>query len=402
MTDPGMVEFAKKKRADKGLGSIVSVQTDGVFVRSLGRAQMKWIAPLARASLLLPFIHSATIGAWAQDTVSVSGEISCGDCVIALDTVAVIGGLDGPGLHVVTHLSRVAVDSRGRIVVVASQFPELSVFDSTGTFIRAVGRWGEGPGEYQIITHLAAGFGYIHVFDHLGHTLLNQDFDVVRVDRFPGKTTGGFVADEQRVVFTADVPTRAMVGHTLHILNSSGDMTSVGGHDRLYTRWTSERLSAVTGNAKTAWVLHKYPNRITRWNLGPDPVVSKVFERTIAEFDKHDQELWPKSYNRAAMLDANGLWILWSAPDPRWTPRKLGRDYEPVAPPDMLTDSWLDLIDPDTGSTLARYRTDETIIGFANGSRYVVLYRESEAGVPSITLLSPKVSRSNAHSVKTG
>ena len=369
----------------------------GIFVRLMGGPRMKRLSPWISASLLLPVAHCTTISAWAQDTVSVSGEVSCRDCVIALDTVVVIGGVDGPGLHVVTHLSRVAVDSRGRIVVVASQFPELSVFDSTGAFIRTVGRWGEGPGEYQFITHLAAGFGYIHVFDHLGHTSLDHDFSVVRVDRFPGTTTGGFVADADQIVITADVPTQALVGHTLHILSSSGAMTSVGGHNRLYTSWTSERLSAVTGNAETAWVLHKYPNRLTRWDLGPEPMVSKVFDRVTGEFDKHDQELWPRSYNRGIMLDANGLWILWSAPDPQWTPRKLGRDYQPVAPRSTLTDSWLDLVDPTTGHTLARYRTDETLVGFANGSPYVILYRESEAGVPSITLVHPRVSRSNAN-----
>lgn len=394
MTDSDMDRAAEKR---EGSDPACSLGTIGIFVRMMNRPRKKWLAPLTRALLLLPVAHSATINASAQDTISVSGEVSCGDCVIALDTVVVIGGSDGPGLHVVTHLSRVAVDSQGRIVVVAFQFPEMSVFDSSGAFVRTVGRGGEGPGEYQFITHLAAGFGYIHVFDHLGHTLLDQDFGVVRVDRFPGTTTGGFVADAGRVVFTADVPTQAMVGHTLHILSLSGDMTSAGGHNRLYTRWTSERLSAVTGNAETAWVLHKYPNRITRWDLDPVPVVSRVFERVIEEFDKHDPELWPQSYNRAAMLDANGLWVLWSAPDPQWTPQKLGHDYQPLAPPKTLTDSWLDLVDPATGSTLARYRTDEAMIGFANGSRYVVLYRESEAGVPSITLLSPTVSRNNGN-----
>lgn len=386
-----MSETPEPKREDGDLHFFLD--TNRIFVGLLRRLRMKRIRLWVGASLLLPTASYGAIAAAAQDTVSVSGAVSCGECVITLDTVVVIGAFDGPGLHVVTHLSRVAVDSHGRIVVVASQFPEISVFDSTGAFIRTVGRGGEGPGEYDFITHLAAGFGYISVFDHLGHTLLDHDFKVVRVDRFSGTTTGGFVADADRIVFTADVPTQALVGHTLHILSSTGEMTSLGGHDRLYTRWNSERLSAVTGNAETAWVLHKYPNRLTRWDLRPKPMVSKVFDRVTADFDKHDQELWPRPYNRGIMLDANGLWILWSAPDPQWTPQKLGRDYQPRAPPNTLTDSWLDLVDPATGSTLARYQTDEAIIGFANGSRYVVLYRESEAGVPSITLLSPTVSR---------
>lgn len=47
--------------------------------------------PLPAAIGLLA-IHAAEWGLSAQDTVTVSGEVTCSACVITFDTVATIGG----------------------------------------------------------------------------------------------------------------------------------------------------------------------------------------------------------------------------------------------------------------------------------------------------------------------
>ena len=72
-----------------------------------------------------------------------------------------------------------------------------------------------------------------------------------------------------------------------------------------------------------------------------------------------------------------------------------------TAPQDMfaaagdseLYDGWIDLVDPSTGATLARYHGDEFLAGFAAGSRCVVTHQETDAGVPYIHLLEPRLSR---------
>ena len=114
--------------------------------------------------LALGAVHATAACLSAQEPEIVSGEVTCGDCVITLDTVVTIGGLDGPGLHVVTRYSHVAVDRRGRILVadVRVRQSEISVFDSTGSFLRTVGRQGERPGEYGLISHIGVGPKYIH------------------------------------------------------------------------------------------------------------------------------------------------------------------------------------------------------------------------------------------------
>ncbi len=154
--------------------------------------------------LLLIFgaVHATAVCLLAQEPEVVSGEVTCGDCVITLDTVVTIGGLDGPGLHVVTLMSHVALNRLGRILVSGTRQSEISVFDSTGKFLRTLGREGEGPGEYRSIRHIGVGSRYIHVFDfRAGRTMLNHDFVVVRTDRFPGTITSAVVKSNDEVVF---------------------------------------------------------------------------------------------------------------------------------------------------------------------------------------------------------
>ncbi len=286
----------------------------------------------------------------------------------------------------------VAVDRRGRVFVAHYRYPEISVFDSAGTFLRTIGRAGEGPGEFQLIELLDAGPEYIHVFDSRGRTLLDYDFRVVRTDRFAGDLWGSFVTDDDVVVLTGDVRTTASVGHSLHIPGNSGEVVSVGGDGRAFLGRTTEQMSPVAGDARSAWVVHRYPNRVTRWDLAGMPRATTVIDRVVEEFDKHDQELSPRSRNLGAMLDAHGLWILWIAPDPRWTPVR-DPPRQPSVPSEQRLDSWLDLVDPSTGRTVARYRDDRVLSRFANGSRCLVRYRETAAGIPSLTLLNPTLSR---------
>jgi len=336
----------------------------------------------------------------AQEPEVVSGEVTCGDCFITLDTVVTIGGLDGPGLEVVTLLSHVAVDRRGRFLISESGQAGISVFDSTGTFLRTVGRQGEGPGEYTAVRHIGAGPRYIHVFDYnAGRTMLDDDFAVVRADRFPGSVTSAVIRGDDEVVFAGDVPTPESVGHQLHVLGRSGELVSYGYDGGVYPSPSGMRSSSLTsvvaGNDDAVWLLPDRTNRLVRWDLGPEPKVGKVFERRVAEFDADTTR------NNAAMLDDRGLWIIWHTRDSGWT--GIMGDEFPTEPPREWADGWLDLVDPATGHTLARHHQDGVFLRFVAGSSYLVAYHETDAGVPFLHILEPRLSRgSGAKSRRPG
>ncbi|MCE2454886.1 MAG: hypothetical protein J4G12_03580, partial [Gemmatimonadetes bacterium] len=65
----------------------------------------------------------------------------------------------------------------------------------------------------------------------------------------------------------------------------------------------------------------------------------------------------------------------------------------PWGPNHEFKDGWIDLVDPDTGATVARYRGDAALRKFAPGSNYVIVYDETEDGVPYIHLLEPRLVR---------
>ena len=326
-----------------------------------------WLAGLVALLNLAALHHPTTLSASAQEPIRVSGEVTCTECVIALDTIVTIGGLDGPGLGVIADVSRAALDRQGRILISNPTQAEFSVFDSTGAFIRSVGGRGDGPGEYMAISQIDVGPAYIHVFGyHQGRTLLDHDFEVVRTDRFPGQVLSSLVTASDDVVFMGSVGTPTAAGRKLHILRVSGEMESFGTDDSRADRSrTPPHLVSLTGDDRTLWAVRPEPNRISRWSLAPGVAPAEV-------------------------------WIAWQTPDPGWTGRQppRGPRSEPL---DSILDSWIDLVDPANGSTLARYHTDGMIVGFVAGSRYLLGYGETDAGVPYLHLLEPTIVRPPAN-----
>ena len=350
--------------------------------------------PIAPWLSALLGVHAAATPLAGQERELVSGEVTCASCRITLDTVATIGGLDGPGLHVVFRFARVAVDRLGRIIVTDIRQPEFSVFEADGTFLRTVGQRGDGPGEYRHIDWVNAGPRYIHVFDHLrGRTMLDYDFNVVRTDRYPGQPITTFVMDSDDVVFNADVGTPTAVGHKFHVLTPSGEMKSFGGEGGVY-RGPSSTFYKLTGDGvNTLWTIRSDANILRRWSIGSRPMLTMEFERRVKAFDDHapDGNTFPSSWNRGLMLDPVGLWLVWTTPDPDWTQRSPVGTRGAEAPPRLEHDGWVDLIDPEAGLTIARHWNDGHLLGFAQGSRYVVAYHETDEGVPYLHLLEPRL-----------
>jgi hypothetical protein len=66
-----------------------------------------------------------------------------------LDERVRIGAVDGAGPEVFGNISALAVDARGRILVLDAQAAELRIFGPDGAHLRTVGGRGAGPGEFR-------------------------------------------------------------------------------------------------------------------------------------------------------------------------------------------------------------------------------------------------------------
>ena len=150
----------------------------------------------------------------------------------------------------------------------------------------------------------------------------------------------------------------------------------------------------MAGDEETFWAVRQQANRVVRWSLEPEPVVARVFDRTVEAFERDNasEQIWPRALNVGAFLDGDGLRIAWQTPDPGWTERISPVGEIPEVPWQTVLDGWLDLADPATGRTVARYHGDDAVLGFAHGSRYVISYHEPNEGGAYIRLLEPKLS----------
>ncbi len=133
------------------------------------------------------------------------------------------------------------------------------------------------------------------------------------------------------------------------------------------------------------------PPALPAW-LGADPSpvgdcgrLARVAWRLgyASEPPARDKEREP---NIGARLDDDGVWILWWGPDLAWSRRttdpELAGQWDREALGQTMYDGVMDLIDPETARTLARYRSDLPMPGFVYGSDMVMAYEETSAGVP--------------------
>jgi hypothetical protein len=69
--------------------------------------------------------------------------------VLELEEELSLGGADAEGDDVFGRINHVAIDDAGAIYILDSQGAHVKVFDSSGKYVRTIGRKGQGPGEIE-------------------------------------------------------------------------------------------------------------------------------------------------------------------------------------------------------------------------------------------------------------
>ena len=107
-------------------------------------------------------VETETIG---DTTVvrTVSGSVWGGDATLVPEVS--IGELDGPEEYLFGSVSAIAVDDDHNVYVLDGQARHVRVFDSEGTYVKTLGRDGEGPGEFKVPIGLAISNGRLLVRD---------------------------------------------------------------------------------------------------------------------------------------------------------------------------------------------------------------------------------------------
>ena len=107
-------------------------------------------------------VETETIG---DTTVvrTVSGSVWGGDATLVPEVS--VGELDGPEEYLFGSVSSIAVDDDRNVYVLDRQARHVRVFDSEGTYVKTLGRDGEGPGEFKVPIGLAISNGRLLVRD---------------------------------------------------------------------------------------------------------------------------------------------------------------------------------------------------------------------------------------------
>lgn len=277
--------------------------------------------------------------------------------------------------------------------VLADRFDQdrLKVFGADGSFARAVGRRGQGPGEFQVVQFVTALPGdSIEVFD-LGQarfTVFTGSWDVARVQRVRQAGPEMLRFPDGSRVFAGRINLPEQIGLPLHHLSADGEHVASFGAEPIIGEVSNRdlfyRQLAMAGSDRL-WAAPLVRYRLEQWTLEGNSV--DVLERAPEWFPPQQEfEATPSGGQPPTPglfglhQDSSGyLWTSVAVPDADWS-SGLGTGRDPwgrtvKVPTDMsaLFDTVVEVIDPLTARVLGRTRLDGHIKDFAgNGLAYGV------------------------------
>lgn len=324
----------------------------------------------------------------------------CPTC-IAMESLVTIGDTIGEGYVEATR--RIVRDSTGRYWL--SQRDRLKVFDADGTYIRQVGRPGQGPMEFLSPqpVHVDAN-GYVHILDveNGRETVVSHEFQHVMDHRLPSQGVFQDVAPlpgSHRYVVNMWVPTPEGIGLPLHVIRNGRIERSFGADLSSTTRhnpFTSLRIVA-TDEDGHVFSAKRFDYEIEVWTSSG----RKILSLTGPALNSHEVQWAPYNLQENPIpreildihVDSEGkLWVLIQEPAPDWRDQ-----YDEVAFPDgtvalqlrpgrtrdSVYTSVVHVMDPREGVLLGTLRWNGLLSAFA-GDRLLVQNAYLADGTPQI------------------
>jgi hypothetical protein len=328
--------------------------------------------------------------AWSQDTTI---RETCGEPsrIEAARTLR-LGGADDPGRIGTT--ANFARDSRGNLIVFRQN--QGHVFDSTGMLLRTFGREGEGPGEYRLVRDLIVTPGdSVLILDSRNAriTLLDPEYEVAATTTLPfTQVDGGLRVPSGEWVINANVLTQDRVGWPLHLLGPDGTVArSFGSLNPVFRRDAPSlgKRSLASAGGNRIWAAHEKEYRIELWTVGGDRLRALVrdvdwFRPWVLNGPTTPEKPWNPRL-ASMQVDSQGImWVHVSFAKPNWSDYVY--EFTPGAfairePMHQAFRVLLEAVDPNRGCVLARFETDENLLGPISDGSWLS-YHENPDGVP--------------------
>lgn len=348
----------------------------------------------------------------AKTEMVTDSDSICGDC-IALQELAVLGDVDGPGY--IEWTQDVVRDSLGRYWVGQKEW--IKVYDASGEYLRQVGREGEGPLEFAYAKPFHADAdGNVRVFDpgNRRESLVGPDFTLRSERRLPGWIYHAApLEDGRRAAATMWLTTPEAIGLPVHIIDGPDVVASFGlfGDDLAepQTRFSTERVLTTTPDGHIlvaklydywieAWT--ERGDRITAWS-GPRLNESAVLDGALS---LEDNPL-PSRIQGIHVDEADRLWVLTSRPREGWRDglvEEIGADGDrrlvlaPGKDMSSLLRTRLEVIDMGSGEILARSDFDQLLEGFIGGGLIREITNQGGMAPPQMVIWEARLVRSKS------
>lgn len=257
---------------------------------------------------------------------------------LAASPVLSIGPRDGPA-YVFSRIAAATRLSDGSVVVAERADVHLRIFDSTGRYVRTVGRKGQGPGEFSDIGIMTRLPGDSLAVESLRYTsIIAPDGQFVRQVRY-----GPFAPD------LVPVPLVAVLGRFPNGSAVVGDFPQGRRAARVAARWVdSSTLLLVNASGAVERPLERVPAAAFAASVGPPTLLTFGPELMEASAANHVYLAFGDQY---AIREYDATWTLKRIVRRAWTAKPL------TAPEwDAYVDAWMTLWSTDKGSLRERDR----------------------------------------------
>lgn len=349
----------------------------------------------------------------AQDSVVVIPDApACATCSLTVSAVVELGDREGPGI--VAQLNAPLAQAR----VVRSDDGDyyipghlgdgtLSRFSPEGVFLEAIGRRGEGPGEFQLPVLMGGSSDGLTILDPSSARVTTIRGDDVETTSLPFMARTWAVLQDGRHVYNGLSSWREGVGHPVHVYDpASRQVTSSFGDEGARADRSRQDASGHPRRAIAAaadgniWVARENRYRIDKWS--PDGERIARIERDAPWFRPWEE--WPGTDFEVRPMPVTvgvGDWgdgllmVVVRLADADWQPIQPiasedlpGHESVPAARQDDLYDTVIEVLDTRSGTVLARTRVDEHIVGLVGRDGFCTYAEHSELGEPRYVVRS--------------
>jgi len=344
--------------------------------------------------------------------VLISGAPSCAECTVVFEETVTLGQLGDPASFGVENARTACtvgrLSSGGFVSSGLAGGGEIFVYDDQGAFAGAMGRRGEGPGEFGTRLSVIVDSGdTIFVVDRSQAkvTTISPSGDYMtsfslppRVFGFARLRDGGFVfhtlspgvgaerpllrrydaAGQQLAAY--EPPSRAMVRRKIADMDRRTVAASRTGDHWVAKYWTYEIHRQAASGKRDLTII-----RDVDWFPPGDPgSVNEV----MAWFEETPP---PTSLRHLWETEDGLLWTYSIVPDPTWEP-ETADVTEDLAWVRETWDTMVEVLDIHNGTVLASARHDEYLVPVC-GSELVSTVRETPAGDARAVVLAPTLTR---------